>query len=277
MNETNAAQELLLDFIREKLDGELDRLGTFDFKSLQDSEKFGCPGRRFDCDDTEILRAVYVVLWGDLLPELSPDTLGNGKPYRGDTMNTFHTMFGREIPGRPGFYAGLEKYHPADELRERVREFGRLYCSSLGNYVVLPNLCARETTLNCYRGTNQWHDFFDRFLIELTAVLRGETGETDPVLKDLVAANEFCFARFRGGSGVREFIRQLVLEDYCNPGNGMTPRIVFPLNYHWMNEKDAAGYFEDAAAYLDKAEAIIAGRSAGLLAMLREKLSGALP
>ena len=278
MNEANAAaKQLLLDFIREKLGGELDRFRTFDFRSLRDSEKFGCPDRRFDCDDTEILRAVYVVLWGGLLPELSMDTLGNGKRYRGDTMNTFHTMFGREIPGRPGFYAGLEKYHPSDGIRERVREFGQLYCSSLGNYVVLPNLSARETTLNCYRGTNQWHDFFDRFLIELTALLRGGSGGTDPILKELVGANKFCFARFEGGTGIREFIRQLVLEDYCGPENGMVPRIVFPLNYHWMNEQDAAGYFEDAAAYLDKAEEIIRNRTGRLLALLREKLAGALP
>ena len=127
------ARHLLLDFIREKLDGKLDNIRTFDIKTLRDDGKFGCPGRYFDCDDTEIMRAIYVVLWEDVLPELSMDTLGNAGKYRGDTMNSFHTMFGREIPERPGFYAGLEKYHPSEELRERVREFGTKHCSTFFN------------------------------------------------------------------------------------------------------------------------------------------------
>ena len=115
------ARQLLQDFIREKLNGTLENIRTFDIKTLRGDDKFGCPGRYFDCDDTEIMRAIYVVLWGDALPDLSMDTLGNTGKYRGDTMNSFHTMFGREIPERPGFYAGLEKYHPSEELRERVR------------------------------------------------------------------------------------------------------------------------------------------------------------
>ena len=73
------ARQLLRDFIREKLNGKLENLPAFDFKKLRGDDKFGCPGRYFDCDDTEIMRAVYVVLWEDLLPDLSMETLGNEK------------------------------------------------------------------------------------------------------------------------------------------------------------------------------------------------------
>ena len=101
------AQQLVKEFIAEKLNGDLYALESFDFKTLRDSEKYGAPDRSFDCDDTNIMRAVYVVLWGDSLPYLSLHDIGSGKNYRGDTMNTFHTMFGREIPEKPGFFAGL--------------------------------------------------------------------------------------------------------------------------------------------------------------------------
>ena len=224
-------EKLLREFIDEKLGGELDRLRTFDVKSLRDSEKFGCPGRYFDCDDTELARAVYVVLWGDVLPELAMETLGSGKKYRGDTMNTFHTMFGRNIPERPGFYAGLEKYAPPEELRRKVRFFGENVCGTIGNFVVLPNLGAEETTMNLYRGTNHWRDFFDRFLAELEKVLRG-SGEKDSLLAKLAEANAFCFDAFPGEEGFRAFVRLLLLEDYCE---GDRPRILFPLNYHWKD------------------------------------------
>ena len=56
-------KQMLQDFIQEKLDGKIGNFATFDFKSLNGSDKFGCSGRRFDSDDTEIMRAVYVLLW----------------------------------------------------------------------------------------------------------------------------------------------------------------------------------------------------------------------
>ena len=264
------ARHLLLDFIREKLDGKLDNIRTFDIKTLRDDGKFGCPGRYFDCDDTEIMRAIYVVLWEDVLPELSMDTLGNAGKYRGDTMNSFHTMFGREIPERPGFYAGLEKYHPSEELRERVREFGTKHCSTIGNFVVLPNLYVKETTLNFYRGTNQWHDFFDRFLIQLENVLC-DGKEKDPLLTRLVNANSFCFGKFKGERGFQALERLLFLEDYCN--GEAAPKIVFSMNYHWKNPADPETYFLDAESYLDNAKRIICNRSRKITDVLQAKLA----
>lgn len=270
------ARHLLKDFIREKLDGKIDGISTFDFKTLRGDDRFGCPGRYFDCDDTEIMRAVYVVLWEDILPELSMDTLGNAEKYRGDTMNSFHTMFGREIPDRPGFYAGLEKYHPSDEMRERVREFGNKYCSNIGNFVVLPNRYVRDTTLNFYRGTNQWRDFFDRFLVRLRNELC-DCGEKDPLLEELVDTNAFCFDKFRSKNGFRILKNRLFLADYCD-SDGI-PEERFPLNYHWKDPADAVRYFSDADQYLRMAEEIIGRRSGRMLTELKEKLQqeGAMP
>ena len=263
------ARRLLREFIQEKLNGKLDELLTFDFKTLRDSEKFGCPGRRFDGDDTEIVRAVCVVLWEELLPDLSMATLGDGEKYRGDTMNSFHTMFGREIADRPGFFTGLEKYDPPEEMRERVREFGNAYCSTVGNFAVLPNLYVRGTTLNMHRGTNEWRDFFDRFLIQLRKVLCGGEG-SDPLPAELVKANAFCFARFEGAEGFSALVRGLLLEDYCD--REYVPQIVFPMNYHWKNLADKETYFRDAASYLDNAERMIRNRGRRILDILRAKL-----
>ena len=263
------ARQTLQDFIQEKLKGDLDEILTFDFKTLRESEKFGCPGRRFDADYTEIVRAVCVVLWEDLLPELSMAALGDGEKYRGDTMNSFHTMFGRELPDHPGFFAGLEKYDPPVELRERVREFGNAYCSTVGNFVVLPNLYVQGTTLNMHRGTNEWRDFFDRFLIQLRNVLCGGE-EKDPLLAELVKANGFCFGKFEGREGFSSLVRGLLLEDYCD--QEFLPKFVFPMNYHWKNPADKETYFRDTAAYLDNAERIIRNRGRKIRDLLRAKL-----
>ena len=264
------AKHFVREFVSEVLNGNLDSLKNFDFKSLKESEKYGCPDRPFDCDDTNILRAVYVLLWGKELPGLRLDNLGNGKQYRGETMNTFHTMFGREIQGKPGFFAGLEKYSPSDEFREKVRHFGKI-CSMIGNYTVLPNWYAAGTTINCYRGTNQWRDFFDRFLIRLGNILT-KSGEQDPTLKELVQVNDFCFRNFTGTERFRYLTDIMLWDGYCDPENN-APCEIFSLNYHWKNENDPEKYFQDAELYLEKAEEIIRRRTDLICERLAEKLS----
>lgn len=261
---------LVREFVDEMLSGDWDKFRTFDFKTLAESEKFGCQNRNFDCDDTNLMRAIYVVLWGDSLPFLTLDNFGYQRQYRGDTINTFHTMFGREIPGRKGFFAGLEKYSPSEELREKVREFSTL-CRNLGNYMVLPNYYAEQTTLNCYRGTNDWHDFFDRFLIELHKVLTGAEPQ-DPILRNLVRVNGYCFRKFAGEAGFRNFCKEMLLESYCDPEGA--PKTVFSMNFHWKNEKDPEQYDQDAELYLQKTREIICSRADRMISLLKQKLSG---
>ena len=261
----NSAQQLVNDFVSEILGGDWEQFKNFDFKDLISSEKFGCPRRRFDCDDTNILRAIYVVLWGDLMPGLNLNNYGFRRQYRGDTINSFHTMFGRDIEGQPGFFDGLEKYSPSDELRQLVRDFGKL-CSALGNYVVLPNYFARNTNLNCYRGGNCWRDFFDRFLIELHKVLTGKP-DSDETLAELVKVNKFCFEKFEGEADFKHFTDALLLSDYCTD-NGV-PKQVFALNYHWKNEKDPEQYFRDAKLYLDQTGIIIRRRTEKMIGQLK--------
>lgn len=262
------SEKLVKEFLESELSGKWENLMTFDFRQLHHSGKFGSPGRSFDCDDTNIMRAIYSILWEDDIPFLHDNNFGCRKQYRGDTMNTFHTMFGREIEGKPGFFAGLEKYAPSDELREKVRQFGKL-CCNIGNYAVLPNWFARGTTFNCYRGINEWHDFFDRFLIELHKVMTG-CGSQDETLQELVKVNDFCFRKFKGDRAWQDFIRILLLEDYC--GNSGKPQNIFNMNYHWMNENAREKYLADAEIYLEKTGKLIRNRAERMISILKSKI-----
>ncbi|MBE6356252.1 MAG: hypothetical protein E7058_03965 [Lentisphaerae bacterium] len=263
------AKKLISDFINDHLSGDLNNIRNFDFETLYSSQKFGCPGRKFDCDDTNIMRAIYVILWQDLLPGLSMNNCGSGsRQYRGETLNTFHTMFGKANPNYPGHFYGLEKYAPSDEIREKVRRFRKI-CHLLGNYAVLPNWRADNTTINCYRGTNDWHDFFDQFLIELYNILTASPQQND-ILKKLVSVNHFCFDKFMGIDGFCCFARGLLLTDYCTAG--MIPVKIFAGNYHWKDENDSTTYMHDAMQYIEQAEAIIRQRTDNMCKILFTKL-----
>ena len=95
---------LLKDFISEKLDGDIENFKNYNFLLLENDKKFGrCSesGNGFDPDDTEIARAVYYLLFSNKVHDTDLDfsfsDIGTHKKYRGDTLNTFNTLFGEKL------------------------------------------------------------------------------------------------------------------------------------------------------------------------------------
>lgn len=147
------------DFISDCLDGDINKLVTFDIKQLKGNKKYGSPaGRSFDPDNTIIARAIVDVVFGDVWPDLNEEFLQN-MDYRGDTINTFNTMFGPLQ--EDGGFQGLNKFDVDSETKKRVEKFYSLY-TTIGNIVVLPNRPYGRYTLNTFRGTySKWRDYFD--------------------------------------------------------------------------------------------------------------------
>ena len=67
--------EIINSFVAEKLDGNIQRLANFPLGSLRNDKVYGCPGRNFDSDDTELMRAIYCVVFGDTWENISIDNL----------------------------------------------------------------------------------------------------------------------------------------------------------------------------------------------------------
>ena len=110
-------KELVAQFIEEKLGGDISRLATFPLGNLRNDKVYGCPGRNFDSDDTELMRAIYCLVFGEVWVNLSMDNLGDGK-LRGDTLNTYNTLFSQ--PWNEKFTA---IWNPDDELKAKMKEF----------------------------------------------------------------------------------------------------------------------------------------------------------
>ena len=58
-------REFIASFIKEKLDGDVNRLASYPLGQLRYDKKYGCPGRNFDSDDTELMRAIYCVVFDE--------------------------------------------------------------------------------------------------------------------------------------------------------------------------------------------------------------------
>jgi len=260
---------LVRQYVAEELHGDLEALAGVDLAALEGHPLYGAPGRPFDTDDCNLVRALFDVLYADALPGLSLPEIGTGRAYRGDTLNTFHTLFGRPIPGRPGRFAGLERHSPSDELRARATAFHRTY-HTLGNLAPLPNRSLGRLTFNTYRGTHpQWRDAFPAFLENLRLALLADPA-ADPTLCRLVELNADAFRGFRTPDGPARFARLLDLDDYLDPATGL-PIPHYAPNAHFLSQSDD-DYSASADRYLTVAPLLIQRRAARMIARLRTLL-----
>lgn len=72
-------------FVTERLKDNVDGIVDFDLGLLCSDKQYGCPGRKFDPDDTNLMRAIYCIVFGNIWSNLSWDNSGEGK-LRGDSL-----------------------------------------------------------------------------------------------------------------------------------------------------------------------------------------------
>lgn len=143
--------KIIEEFIREMLDGDIEKMRDLDFADLT---KY--ISNSIDSDMILFVQAVYIVLWGDLY-DLAFDKMGSWSsdgehPFRGDTMNSFNSIFGKE--GKDTEFAYRAKFFGADKnevLWKKIREFHKVY-HKLGNFIVYLNRAAHKMeSMECQR------------------------------------------------------------------------------------------------------------------------------
>lgn len=248
---------------------------------LWGDDKYGCPDRQFDCDDTNLMRAIYCVVFYDAWTNLTMETLDKST-LRGDTMNTRATLFGRKCKPDESYHPGLDKYSPSKELSNRVYNF-YFACNSIGNMMVLPNHSKmvellengepRQTwwTINTHRGCcPEIQDYMDRFLIQMHKVLTFQT-DGDENLKELIRANNDQFERYYGEEGWKNFIRNNMLEYYCN--EHFHPTLSSKGYTFWRNcYTTRDNCLKECERYLDHVIPIINKRATRMISMIKQQL-----
>lgn len=256
-------------FADKYLDGNLDGIVSFPLSRLYRDKEFGCPSdRRFDFDDTNLMRAIYVLIFSDVWPGLTMESIANYE-YRGDTMNTYNTMFGKPQYGG-SMHPGLDKFNPDNALKAKVVDFRLNRYNLIGNMVVLPNIEFDGTTINRNRGCNHTHDFFDRFLADFKAVLTDAAG-ADSKLTDLVRANAKYLDPFMCADGFKHLCSALYFDDYLDAEQN--PEVKSKAFYFWMKGVDSAEYLAEANRYIDFSNEVIEHRGRKMLTALKQQLS----
>lgn len=280
--------EIIKGFIREMLDGDIEKMRDLDFADLT---KY--ISNSIDPDMILFVQTVYIVLWGDLY-DLTFDKMGpwssDGKhPFRGDTMNSFKSVFGEE--GKDTEFAYRAKFFGADKnevLWKKIREFHKVY-HKLGNFIVLPNRAAYENGINGARGCyydnekiEAMRDYFDWFLVAVSdyqnKLKRGDSHftkfetyfnenlEYDPSFLEIKDWEERFFLQpyFEKGKPVWLFE---------TPSERRTLITAAPENRRGKKYYQDEEYLKLMEDYLDKSKAVIEFRTEKMIDCLQRKLA----
>lgn len=267
-NAMNEAKRLICYFVEERLQGNLNELAHFDFAQLRLDKKYGAGrGESFDCDNTTLSKAIYLLVFKDVWNDLTFSSLENGL-YRGDTINSFNTTFGKVT--KTGGFAGLNRFNPDESLQQRVLRFHSLY-HTIGNFMVLPNASVAGHTLNTFRGVYyQWRDYIDKFIEALHLQLIEPQNANNEQFNQLIVANEIDFEPYCHQEGFDLLMNKLLLNDYIDQDG--KPKHLFDLIYHWDRQLTREKYLEHANHYLDVCESIIEKRGAKMVEIIASKL-----
>ena len=262
------AKSLINNFVEERLQGNLNELVHFDFAQLRGDKKYGvCTGNKFDCDNTNLSKAIYSLVFKDVWKDLSFFSLENGM-YRGDTINSFNTTFGKSVA--TGGFAGLNGYRPDENQQQRVIKFHSLY-HTIGNFMVLPNACVNGRTLNTFRGSYyQWRDYIDKFIEALHLLLTDPQSFNNELFYQLIMANINDFKPYYHQEGFELLMDKLLLNDCINQEG--KPKQLFDVVYHWDKRLTRDQYFRHVNQYLDFSESFIEKRGVKMVEILANKL-----
>ena len=256
--------ELIKAFVNERLDGNIDKLGTFELGQLRGDKIYGCPNRKEDSDDTELMRAIYCVVFANAWKNIKMDNLGDGK-LRGDTMNSFNTLL--SPIWKEEF---ISKWDPNEELKNKRIQFLKT-CYTMGNMCVLPDRRINDWSINKHRGCHdEWHDYEDRFLAALYKVLT-EHYDRDPDLEELVKLNDEDFQPFYGKDGWRKFIDSNMLEYYVN--EEYEPIVKSKGYTYWRGGyTNRDRFFAECHRYIDDSTFIISSRAQRMIEIIKKQL-----
>lgn len=168
--------DILQNFTKDVLHGNIEELKKFDLSDLTSKEYIG------DINDPDmylITQAIYIILWGDIF-DLTFDKMGSwdseGKyAFRGDTMNSFGSLFGKEGKDREfAFRAKLYGVKKESDLWANIEEFYKFY-HYIGNFIVIPNKAKVRNGINGARAVyinGGMRDYFDWFLLAVAEYQR---------------------------------------------------------------------------------------------------------
>lgn len=251
------AISLLRDFVKEKLDGDIRKLKTYDFSSLDDDRKYGSTNHT----EAPIVKAVMSLAFGDVWPELSMDQIDRG-PYKCATIQTYQNLFGINMCDQ--YFKGMQFFKPLPSQFQRALKVAHM-TYSIGNLWVLPG----NGTISNLILDNSYRYYMDKFLKNIYAVLTQQK-RIDKALQKAIE-NSPQMKPYYGEEGFKKFISDMMLEDYVDYYG--KPMDIF--DFVWSSQRglDREKYFNAVDQYCSFCEKAFVKRAEKIVDKLDAVLS----
>lgn len=226
------AINLLRDFVKEKLGGDINKLRTYNLKTLAEERKYG----ENYFERSPIVKAIMSLSFGDVWPGLSMDAINKGK-FECDCINKYQNLFGINMCDQ--YFKGLQKFNPTPAQHQRALKVAHM-SYSVGNLWVLPS----SPSIASRVLDNRYRYYMDKFLLSIYNVLTDKK-RPDKTLQSIIAKHKLMEA-YKGEESFDRFVKDMMLEDFMDY-NGK-PTEIFPFVWSGMNDLSKDAYFD--AVYL---------------------------
>ena len=257
------ALNLVKEFIRDKLNGDITNLKDFDFGTLREDKKYGdCGGYGFSPEKCSTMKAIMTLVFADAWPGLTYYGIEHYE-YTIGLLNTSTQILGCPVGEE---FKGMTKFRPMADQMDRAWAFHSLH-HTVGNYWVLPSkggslLTIRESIPRKFR-------YVDAFLGEFYKGMVGEKKMQMDVKASVWGARKY-YKQYQDEGGFARMCDRLFLNDYVDYLG--KPIELFP--GVWSDQKDLTRdeYFKALDQYLTFCEEVIPKRSELMIKRLKEVL-----
>lgn len=245
------ALRLLREFIDEILDGDIDKLVTFDLSTIVENRKY----HERLAWQSPILQSVMVLAFGDAYPELNVDSTAHLK-FRIDQINTYQRLLGSNIMDQ--YFKRMDKFNPTPEQFQRALRVAHL-SECIGNYWVMPNKFGIDYK-DKYKG------YFDQVLNAIYGCMV-DAPKKDRVMQGKLYSSRKLMPDYHGEDGFHKFIVNMMLDDFVD--DEKKPKKVFMGVWSMMKELDAKTYFDAVDEYCSFVESFILKRGERIVHKLK--------
>lgn len=253
------ALRIVRDFIKERLDGNIDKLRNFDLATLTEDEKYG----KESWPKNELAKSIMALVFGSIWPNLTVDSI-NHYEYSSSQMVSFQNLFGSNILDK--YFKGMEKFSPSKEQLERALHVAHLL-NSIGNLWVLPNKPNDKETMASYKDSPKFRGYMDKYLQAMYAVTMDEK-RPDMHLKGIFYKNRKVMKEYQGAEGWKHFVDNMMLQDYVDADG--KPKDIFDYVWSYMKDLDRDSYFQAVDKFCTFCEEAIPKRADLMIGVLKK-------
>ncbi len=269
------------EFVKNYCKGDVNNLFDFSFLKIIGDEKFGDISKsggkkRSACvANTKIAKAIYFILLGEMLPNLSvEDLFEKSIHYKGVYLNKFSTLFSEDYSLKTINNIFCEDVFT--DFREKIFHFYHK-CNTIGNFLLLPEIrTTKGEKINKNYELSDFNNFFNLFLKELNKVFEN-SDEKDANLAQLIKENDFYFNSYYVDMNIKDFCNINFVKDYTTDEFFTSAIFKNPLTFSDINQKiddkQKTEYVKFATEYMNKIEKIIDKRTQYIVSVLKDKLN----